>query len=1107
MSSIALVAIAKNESKALLEWVAYYLDLGVDAIHIYDNDSTDLTASLIKSLSLRYPVHYQHWPSKANASAQVTAYNHFLQTHGKNYDWVAFFDLDEFLTLQPQVVLKEVLSNFNESVGAVGVNWVTLGSSDVVEDDYAFTTLAFSWGPKLTHGNNRHIKTLLRPSAVDSMVIHHCNLKPSYQYVYADGSRLVFSEKKGITGIAKHLVMQLYHYQIKSRVEFDRKILRGSANKPFNSADRVRKNPEVLFEKLNKKEAQYFDIDTQFLLREPGKSILNVKPLNKHISRIFDWMPWLRFMLPSPKKKSVPSQWVSLVRDSGLFDPEFYLRCYPDVSAAGVDPVVHYIMHGWHEGRIPSQYFDTDYYLEQLITKQIDVAPLLHYLVEGQCKGLKPSRSCSTVAWWSTLQLPFSAPTSAHLNWKRFLKLDWPTIVIPVFNAADAAEKCLNSVLKHTDPKVRIIVINDASTDKRIRTLLNDFSLQSLSLNVYHHDLNQGYTATVNEGITLAKQTDVVLLNSDTEVSAGWLIRLMWTAASIDKCATVTPLSDNAGAFSAPQAGSNTLPSNVTLDVCARAVMQASHNAHISVPTGSGFCLWMSRGCLDQVGLFDQQAFPRGYGEENDYCMRAQQAGWSHLICDSVYVKHQRSASFGEEKHELLTSGRDVVDARYPHYTEAVRKAFSADELHKARKQVGYALQAAELAQDLILPRFLYVISTRTGGTPQTNQDLMSALTDQVECFVLHSDARQLRLEHFREGVYVELATHTLQQPIEAFPHSSEEYDAVVAYWIMLCAIECVHIRHIAWHGLGLPKVAARLGVPCVFSFHDFYTLCPTVKLLDDHRRYCAATCTQGDGVCRHELWPDTSFDQLKHNQIYAWRKMFEESLACCSQFITTSIFVKNLVQQHYPAINTKPFEVIPHGRNFDQMNQYALPYTAPEPIRIVIPGNISAAKGGAIIKQLAMLVPPERLEIHVLGKVASELKFPPWVLQHGGYQREFFDQKIKEIRPNIGAVFSIWPETWCHTLTELWASGVPVIGFDIGAVGDRIREHGTGWLVEPDCDIKTLWASIQHATSTGEWQAKMLAVEAWQKGEGIKGTCDNMALTYQKVYQRVMFK
>ena len=1104
---IALVAIAKDESKALLEWVAYYLDLGFDAIHIYDNESADETPNLLKSLSLRYPVYYQHWKSKANVSAQVTAYNHFLCTHGGQYDWVAFFDLDEFLVLKPEASLKEVLSSYPERVGAVGVNWITLGSSDVVEDDYAFTTLAFTWGPKLDHGNNRHIKTLLRPSATDSMVIHHCNLKDGYHYVHADETPLEFGKKKGISTAINLSVLRLYHYQLKSHIEFEKKISRGRAGKRINAPDRVRKNPEVLFNKLNKKESQYLDVDTEFLLREPARSVLQVSPLNQRISRLLDWMPLLRSVLPNPKSKPVPDHWVSLVRDSGLFDTAKYLHNYPDILAAGVDPVIHYLMHGWHEGRIPSQLFDTEFYLAQLPNQKTEVAPLLHYLVVGQRNGLKPRLSWSTAPWWWTLQVPFEIPDSAHLRWQRLRQLDWPAIMIPVFNAVDAVEKCLRSVLKHSDPKVRIIVINDASTDQRIRPLLDHFASQSLSLEVYNHGLNQGYTATVNEGITLAGQADVVLLNSDTEVSAGWLIGLMWTASSVEHCATVTPFSDNAGAFSAPHAGLNALPHAVSLDVCARAVMQAARDLQLSVPTGSGFCLWMSRRCLNAVGLFDQQAFPRGYGEENDYCMRAQQAGWSHLVCDSVYVKHQRSASFGDEKRELLASGRAIVDARYPHYAQSVRDAFSADAFVAARKQVGYALQACEEITDRIQPRVLYVISTRTGGTPQTNQDLMTALAGQLECFVLHSDARQLRLEHFREGVYAELATYTLQQPIEAFPHSSDEYDAVVAYWMMVCAIECVHIRHIAWHGLGLPQVAVRLGIPCVFSFHDFYTLCPTVKLLDEQQRFCAGTCTQGEGICRHELWPDQSFDQLKHGQIHQWRQMFEAALAHCSEFITTSEFVMHLIRQHYPALRAKPFQVIPHGRDFDQMPQLARPPRAAEPLRVVIPGNISAAKGGLIIKQLAMLTPPERLEIHILGKVAAELELPQWVVQHGTYQRDTFADRIREIRPHMGAVLSIWPETWCHTLTELWASGVPVIAFDIGAVGDRIREHGGGWLVDPNCDIENLWACLQLAFTPDQWQAKVQAVQAWQLGEGHKSTCSNMALAYYQVYQSLVFK
>jgi hypothetical protein len=74
-----------------------------------------------------------------------------------------------------------------------------------------------------------------------------------------------------------------------------------------------------------------------------------------------------------------------------LFDSAYYLRMYPDVAAAGIDPYLHYIQHGAGEGRKPHALFDTSYYVEN--HKELaasDVNPLLHYCESGARQGWDP---------------------------------------------------------------------------------------------------------------------------------------------------------------------------------------------------------------------------------------------------------------------------------------------------------------------------------------------------------------------------------------------------------------------------------------------------------------------------------------------------------------------------------------------------------------------------------------------------------------------------------------------------------------------------------------------------------------------------------------------
>src|SRR5690606_33918428 len=118
----------------------------------------------------------------------------------------------------------------------------------------------------------------------------------------------------------------------------------------------------------------------------------------------------------------------------------------------------------------------------------------------------------------------------------------------------------------------------------------------------------------------------------------------------------------------------------------------------------------------------------------------------------------------------------------------------------------------------------------------------------------------------------------------------------------------------------------------------------------------------------------------------------------------------------------------------------------------------------------------------HVLGTLEGSLPSSSALIVHGRYARNEFAEKVNAIRPHVGCVLSIWPETYCHTLTELWACGVPVIGFDYGAVGERIRQTGAGWLAAEPTAAAVIEIIERLRANPEEQSAKIAAVLAWQQ-------------------------
>lgn len=400
--------------------------------------------------------------------------------------------------------------------------------------------------------------------------------------------------------------------------------------------------------------------------------------------------------------------------------------------------------------------------------------------------------------------------------------------------------------------------------------------------------------------------------------------------------------------------------------------------------------------------------------------------------------------------------------------------------------------------------RILYVLSIQKGGTPQTNQDLMHALNGRAECLVLRCTGQELVLYLFHAGIYVPLANHRLGQPIEPFPHATEEYNCVVASWLAEYSVTLLHIRHLAWQGLGLIAQADRLEIPVVCSFHDYYAVCPSVKLLDENLEFCSGRCTASRGECTHELWAPEKISTLKHESIYFWQQQFARALVLCDGFVTTVHSAREQVLAVFPALEEHPFPVIPHGRNFDKSVMLSECPTPGNELRVLVPGHVGVSKGSLILLELARHPALAHVQWHVLGTLSGvrEVSLPENLIVHGAYARDDFASLVAHIRPHLGAVLSLWPETWCHTLTELWSVGVPVLGFDIGAVGERLNATEAGWPVSP-ITAESVSTTLLEAARINEWQRAMRGVENWQRNGQV--SCEQMAADYWQLYQQVL--
>jgi GT2 family glycosyltransferase len=247
-------------------------------------------------------------------------------------------------------------------------------------------------------------------------------------------------------------------------------------------------------------------------------------------------------------------------------------------------------------------------------------------------------------------------------------------IVIPVYNAYEDLYRCLDSVDKSLTSSnagdVKVILIDDKSSDERVLPLLGKYAERE-SYFLIENVKNLGFTANVNKGMKLNPQRDIILLNTDTVVTQKWIKKLQKCAYSKSTIATVTPLSNNGnGICSVPNfCQKNEIPQGYSIQGFARLIEKHSLQLYPEIPTAVGFCMFIKRDVIKEIGYFDEKAFGKGYGEETDFSLRAQKNGYVNVLADDTFIYHKGSSSFTSQRSRFREKrGLKILKKKHPDF-------------------------------------------------------------------------------------------------------------------------------------------------------------------------------------------------------------------------------------------------------------------------------------------------------------------------------------------------------------------------------------------------------------------------------------------------------
>jgi GT2 family glycosyltransferase/glycosyltransferase involved in cell wall biosynthesis len=651
-----------------------------------------------------------------------------------------------------------------------------------------------------------------------------------------------------------------------------------------------------------------------------------------------------------------------------------------------------------------------------------------------------------------SLPIQLIAPNE-HQDSKRDNAVD---VIIPVYEGYDETFDCINSVLKSKNNQpYRLIVINDASPNSILSAALKVHAARSKYI-LLENENNLGFVGTVNRGMSLDKANDVILLNADTLVPDHWLDQLVEAAFSDSIIGTVTPFSNNATICSYPNfCQDNSLPEGHDVNDMNRIFRKFNQGKVLDLPTAHGFCMLIKRAVLHEVGLFDENKWGKGYGEENDFSLRAEQYGWRNVMALDTFVQHLGAVSFGENSANLKPKNLGILNDLYPDFSARVSHFILNDPVKSYRDNVSFELLRNELSDGDRHPTrrgtsILFVSLSIGGGIQVATEDLSRHLASEGYCTFL--------LSVIQPGIWRVSSHQTNVYKDYSWPQAKD---------MLISDFKTLRVRHIHYHQtLQFPKEVWEFPelIECKYdiTLHDYYTICPRANLINETRRYCAEpslgvcnACIRLNGVHESSF---IKFSDFGHS-ISQWRTFYSRRMAGARKIFTPSEDTANRLRRYFPSLT---FSVRPHPEAEQEVCLNML--STPANVNVAFLGAIGVHKGFDYLIGCARHAHKHALPItfHLIGYSADDemLKELTNIKIHGKYSRNELPKIIKNSRCDIAALLSVGPETFSYTLSEALRAGMKVLAFDLGATAGRIPP-GAGLLIDVKADFGEICAHL----------------------------------------------
>lgn len=624
-------------------------------------------------------------------------------------------------------------------------------------------------------------------------------------------------------------------------------------------------------------------------------------------------------------------------------------------------------------------------------------------------------------------------------------------VIIPVFNACTSFKELVRT-LKESYPtpesNLRFIVSDDASTDSDVKKFYQtELFFKRKDVHVVLNKKNLGFTRNINHAIQKTMLTeDLVLLNSDTKISGRLFHSLQSSAYSLPLVGSVTPLSNNgtiASVFNWPNGATNIEKEDHNhFQKIVRHLKPK--NQLVQIPTAVGFCWFIQKSVFNEVGYFDEKNFLRGYGEENDWCMRAQNLGYRHFLSLNDFVFHASGQSFGTEKIKLLNQSSLKLNKIHPTYPDLVNHHIEINHWQAERFLIMLSFLNLNPAKKIKI----YVLH----NDPEFYAGGVEVHVKEESSKALLADHRIIQVFLFGKQIKIRLIFN--QSLKQEFAFDFENKDVLYLLWKTLSHESLIYVHHL----VGYPKYVRNLiqQLPQknrFFILHDYWSICPAINLISKDGTFCGLPNLKSCNSCLKINYKIHDLD------IKDYRHEFSKFISSFEEVSTPSLDSKRILEKGFRLAQKRVnIKVKGNPVSWPKFSKSTSKQEFAQ--KIIFLGAFSPHKGARLISNAIPLFDKVGLKTEVWGMTGAIRSKVPFINIRYESKNDLMSLR-DQAQGAIVCLPFLWPETFSYTLYEaLTILQVPVVVGPFGHPATLVQNLSLGTVMKKP-DTPSLFAAL----------------------------------------------